>query len=342
MHWQEVELKIEYPETLAIESANICNAKCVFCPIYTGTDSVDRTLRKAKCMDHNLFVSVVDQIAAWEKKPRLIYLNLAGEPLLDKGLISKLEYLKAKGISDLVGFLTNAQFLTEDVSRKICEARIKVIRPALDSHIPEVYEKIRAGCNYETVLNNIINFAKIRNEMDSPIKIQIQHIRTSYNRNDSTGLYHLLKEYMREGDELFMGTAHSCSSSDLAKAEHILRKPEDHRCEKICPDVERNMYICADGIATACCFDYNLSVTEELCPGDGLGNANTTPVLDIWNGERRKKLKKILASEDIEQLPKYCRNCISIFGDFLKEVDEIPEGIPGRVSPWRLYASILR
>lgn len=322
---------MEYPKTIALEASNRCNAKCIFCPIFSSDRSIDRKSRPAVSMKFSFFVSLVDQIATWKEKPRSIYLNGVGEPLLDKNFLKKIKYLHMKGLAERVCLLTNAQLLTGQIAAAICEASIGVIRPALDSHLPEVYKNIRKGCDFEVVSKNIIELAKVRNAMKAKSKIQIQCIRTKYNDDHPVGLYHFFKKYMRKGDELFAGGSHSCASPWLAKQGYVVYTPTGKRVTPLCGHLENDMMVAADGLVPACCYDYNLEVTKGESPNEGLGDAKKASLLDIWNGETRKEYKKRTSSLDGKALPTHCRSCITLFGDFSGKIPSFPKDIPARL-----------
>lgn len=293
---------------------------------------MDRSQRKATSMNFELFTDLVDQIARWKQKPRLLYLNTFGEPLLDETFTAKIKYLAKKGLAEITAVLTNAQFLSREISETLCAAAIQTLRPALDSHRRDAFETIRKGCSFDTVRDNIIQFAAIRNAMNSSVKIQIQHIRTTYNLEDAPGLYKLLAPHMRLGDELFVGSGHSCASRELAQAAHIIHKPEAVRQHSRCPHIEQNMVVLADGIVAACCVDYNLRVPNQMLSNKGLGDARTTPIIDIWNGEPRINLKNAISSGDNTKLPNFCRGCMSLYGYFSKQIGNLPKEVLSRTT----------
>ncbi len=170
----------EYTATITLEMTNFCNTKCVFCPIFPGSNTMDRSQRKATSMDFGLFTDILDQIAKWEQKPRLLYLNTFGEPLLDETFAAKIKHISKKGLASITADLTNAQLLNREISETPCAAPIQTLHPALDSHRREAFKTIiRKGCYFDAIRDNIIQFAAIRHVTNLPVKIQIQHIQTT-------------------------------------------------------------------------------------------------------------------------------------------------------------------
>jgi radical SAM protein with 4Fe4S-binding SPASM domain len=63
------------------------------------------------------------------------------------------------------------------------------------------------------------------------------------------------------------------------------------------------LIIRSDGTVAACCWDYNLMVSDG-----GFGNAAEAPLIELWRGERRRELHGRLHGQ-IDALPEKCRNC---------------------------------
>src|SRR5215212_10032855 len=80
------------PEIVQIESTNICNAKCVFCPR-------DEMGRKQGVMDMTLFRKIVDECAALRIEH--VRMHNYGEPFVDRSLVEKVRYAKDRGISQV-------------------------------------------------------------------------------------------------------------------------------------------------------------------------------------------------------------------------------------------------
>src|SRR6476619_8029501 len=91
------------PEIVQIESTNICNAKCVFCPR-------DEMHRRQGVMSLELFKKIVDECA--ELGITHVRVHNYGEAFLDRHLTEKVRYAKQKGIRE-VGMISNGSLITE-------------------------------------------------------------------------------------------------------------------------------------------------------------------------------------------------------------------------------------
>src|ERR687895_2223544 len=110
------------PEIVQIESTNICNAKCVFCPR-------DEMHRRQGVMSFDLFRKIVDECAALGITH--VRVHNYGEPFIDKRLVEKVRYAKQKGIQE-VGMISNGSLITDEVARGIIEAGLDAINISVD------------------------------------------------------------------------------------------------------------------------------------------------------------------------------------------------------------------
>src|SRR5499427_4404618 len=94
------------PEIVQIESTNICNAKCVFCPR-------DEMHRRQGVMAMDLYKKIVDECAALGITH--VRVHNYGEPFLDRQLVEKVRYAKERGIAE-VGMISNGSLITEEIA----------------------------------------------------------------------------------------------------------------------------------------------------------------------------------------------------------------------------------
>ena len=91
------------PEIVQIESTNICNAKCVFCPR-------DDMHRRQGIMTVELFRKIVDECV--ELGITHVRMHNYGEAFIDKQLVDEGPLRKQKGIQE-VGMISNGSLITE-------------------------------------------------------------------------------------------------------------------------------------------------------------------------------------------------------------------------------------
>src|SRR5215213_10521001 len=143
------------PEIVQIESTNICNAKCVFCPR-------DDMHRRQGIMTVDLFRKVVDECV--ELGITHVRMHNYGEAFIDKRLVEKVRYAKERGIQE-VGVISNGSLITEQVARGMIDAGLDAINISVDASGKEVFESTRLGLKYDKVIANIERLVRIRAEL---------------------------------------------------------------------------------------------------------------------------------------------------------------------------------
>src|SRR6186713_3646751 len=134
-----------WPAIVQIESTNLCNAKCVFCPR-------DEMHRRQGVMDFDLFRKIVDECAALGITH--VRVHNYGEPFLDRQLVEKVRYAKSRGIAE-VGMISNGSLITEDLARGMIDAGLDAINISVDASGKEVFEATRLHLKYDDVIGNI-------------------------------------------------------------------------------------------------------------------------------------------------------------------------------------------
>jgi MoaA/NifB/PqqE/SkfB family radical SAM enzyme len=182
------------PEIVQIESTNICNAKCVFCPR-------DDMHRKQGVMSRELFRKIVDECAALGITH--VRMHNYGEAFLDRYLTEKVRYAKEKGIRE-VGLISNGSLITEKVGRAMIEAGLDAINISIDAGGKDVFERTRIGLNYDKVIANverlvlILSFVRQNDSVDE--QAFIEHWRAVADKIHITELHNWAGTLNRESD----------------------------------------------------------------------------------------------------------------------------------------------
>jgi molybdenum cofactor biosynthesis enzyme MoaA len=140
------------PEIVQIESTNICNAKCVFCP----RDDMER---RQGIMDMALFRKIADECV--ELGIEHVRMHNYGEPFVDRALVEKVRYAKQKGVPQ-VGMISNGSLITEAAARGMIDAGLDAINISVDASGKDTFEKTRLGLKYDKVIANIERLLTLR------------------------------------------------------------------------------------------------------------------------------------------------------------------------------------
>jgi radical SAM protein with 4Fe4S-binding SPASM domain len=263
------------PEIVQIESTNICNARCVFCPR-------DEMHRRQGVMDEALYRKVVDECAALGI--RHVRLHNFGEPFVDRQLASKVAYAKQRGIAE-VGVISNGSLLDETVARAVVEAGLDAINISVDASGREVFERTRVGLKYDKVITNIERLVRIRADLGrTHPKLILSFVR----QGDGDEERAFIERWRSVADKIHITEIHNWAGT--------LNRQSDVRYP--CYRQWLTFTVLWDGRVSLCCADFDGKVT--------LGDLRTSSIRDIWESERYRAVRR----EHLESGgPDICRAC---------------------------------
>jgi hypothetical protein len=263
------------PEIVQIESTNICNARCVFCPR-------DEMHRKQGVMDDALFRKVVDDCAALGI--RHVRLHNFGEPFVDRRLAEKVAYAKQMGISE-IGVISNGSLIDERVASAVVEAGLDAINISVDASGREVFERTRVGLKYDTVIANIERLIRIRGELGrTRPKLILSFVR----QGDGAEERAFIERWRQVADKIHVTDIHNWAGS--LSREGDVRFP--------CYRQWLTFTVLWDGRVSLCCADFDGKVT--------MGDMRTAGIREIWESDTYRAARR----EQLESGgPDICRGC---------------------------------
>jgi MoaA/NifB/PqqE/SkfB family radical SAM enzyme len=264
-----------WPDIVQIESTNLCNAKCVFCPR-------DEMHRRQGVMDFDLYRKVVDECAALGITH--VRVHNYGEPFLDKQLVEKVRYAKSKGIAE-VGMISNGSLITEDVARGMIDAGLDAINISVDASGKEVFEATRIHLKYDDVIQNIRTLARLRNESGrTHPKLILSFVR----QNNSDEEANFIKEWSQVADKIHITDLHNWAGTLNAKSD--VQFP--------CYRLWLTFTVLWDGRVSMCCADF-----------DGrhvFGDLKSQTIAEVWNSPLYRAARR----QHLESGgPEICRSC---------------------------------
>jgi len=263
------------PDIVQIESTNLCNAKCVFCPR-------DEMHRRQGVMDMDLYRKVVDECAALGITH--VRVHNYGEPFLDKQLVEKVRYAKERGIAE-VGMISNGSLITEELARGMIEAGLDAINISVDAAGKEVFESTRLNLDYDQVIANVRGIVRIRKELG---RKRPRLILSFVRQNNSADEQAFIREWSQIADKIHVTDLHNWAGTLEGRAD--IQYP--------CYRMWLTFTVLWDGRVSLCCADY-----------DGrnvLGDLRTSTIKDVWNGPAYRAARR----QHLESGgPAICRSC---------------------------------
>jgi radical SAM protein with 4Fe4S-binding SPASM domain len=150
---------------------NICNAKCTFCAYPKVV--ANKTLETG-VMSYAVFQKAVDEWAALGGQS-LDLTPVVGDPLVDPGLLEKVDYaVNQAGLKD-VYLTTNAILLNKnDTYKKLIDLGITAVFISTQGASKAVYEKIYGVKHYDEAMSGIRNLMEYNRSKGEPARIVVR------------------------------------------------------------------------------------------------------------------------------------------------------------------------
>lgn len=291
-----------------LELTDKCNFNCSFCKSVRRQNktSIDFDIA-LKCMDimkgqtiHGVYLNSVQ-------------FNGSGEALLYPRLDEMI--LEARKRFSMAEFVTNASLLTEDRIVKLLNTDIDMIEISLTGITPEVYQYFQgSGIPYdkcvkqlETVITNVKNLVKKRDEMNKHTYIRLRYIRSR-----ELGSYTQFKKYVKFWkdtgiDEIFVTALWDFSRKIITKKQKKLKVIRCH-C------MNSPMKVNADGNVFSCANNHDLFRYT-------FGNVNETSLDKIVTSPEFILDKANKMTANLDRVPKTCLSCEArTYRSFLEEI----------------------
>lgn len=298
----------DFPLHLDIETTSFCNLECTMCPRTIqknkGVDYLEKDLEGATVFPLDLYKKIIDEGS--ENGLCSIKFQYLSEPLSDPHIVERVRYAKEKGIIDTM-FNTNATLLDEEMSYKILEAGIDDIFFSVDSIVPDKYNKIRVGAEYQQVVENIKNFMKIKKE-NGYKKVQT--------RVSMVVLPGTPEKEVEAYQNFWLPIVGIVGFDEWVN--HSLSRGEyqDYNPNFICAQPFQRIIITYDGICTPCCADDVRAYS--------IGDVKKNTIKEIWHGEKLQKLRDAHINSRYTDID-ICKTC---FAPFSKSNGATPDIIP--------------
>lgn len=263
-------------------------------------------LRERGTLSLDNFKYIVDQVAPLTSA---IYMNFAGEPLLNKEIFKMAHYAEGKGIQTMIS--TNTTILDRYLD-EIFQSRISRITVCLDGASQKTHESYRIGSDFEKIKENIRLLCREKKEgkFTRP-QVTLQFVVMKHNEHEISAIVELARSL--GVDNLNLKTVSLGSWVSLEKRVQLAKQwlPEEeeyrrYRIEKEIPEIKAKPRLCGwirqsvilwNGDVTMCCYDFN----GELV----VGNIFKEPFQKIWNSIQYKKIRRAVVRKELE----LCQKC---------------------------------
>jgi radical SAM protein with 4Fe4S-binding SPASM domain len=149
------------PVRLQVETTDVCNLKCRMCTreVVEGMNT--------KTMSLEQFKGIVEEIS-----PYYVTLNGLGEPLIDRTIFQKLEFLHHHGI--MTAMPTNGTYIRGDNLEKLAQNLPDTLTFSIDGAGKDSFEYVRVLGNFEQVITNYRALLRRRSDAGARPNTQVQ------------------------------------------------------------------------------------------------------------------------------------------------------------------------
>jgi pyruvate-formate lyase-activating enzyme len=274
-----------------------CNYSCQMCP--QGEPGRESEFKKLLPLD--VYKKVLDD--AMNYGLEAISLHGSGEPTLSKNFIESIQYAKSLGLA--CSSFTNGYLLTEDLSEKIVDSGLDVLRISVIGYDKDTYEKWMKTDSFERVLNNASRFNEISKGSDTELHSyhlildneNVEYETSKYRKN--------WIEPTNSNAEIWMMHNWSGVYNEMPYS----REGEERSCGRPFNDV---LEVRAGGLdghnaaVVACCMTLGDDSSATL------GHLDESRIIDVLEGGKAKHLRNAHASgrwNDID----YCKGCDQLY-----------------------------
>jgi len=295
----------QFPTELALTTTNLCNLKCIWCP--------NEGIKNKGVMPQSLFENIIDEfLNNNHTNNKRIMLGEFGEPLMDKEVIDRIEFIRKSAKEISLSLFTNAYALNKEVASRLIKNNVRVTI-SLDEVEPELFFKVK-GRNFDVVFENTINFIDLATT-NSYYHFEVQ-VKTLMSRDEinKSKKFQLLREKTKNIHLRFMQRTTMQNWAGAIDKERLFknigfhqRPPKRFIKEKLnvpCIRLFTTLQVNFNGKVHLCCKDMLGKII--------LGDLNTNNISEIWQGKRLEMIRKLAIDRKRDKIP-LCNVC-----DFLK------------------------
>jgi radical SAM protein with 4Fe4S-binding SPASM domain len=259
-------LPLDFPLALDIESTNLCNLDCFFCPRKEAA-------KGEGLMDFALFTRLIDECQA-RGPVRKIGLHKDGEPLAHPRIVDMVRYIKDKQAADIVSFTSNGILMKPRKAEQLIEAGLNDVSFSIDATDGETYRQSKGRDKLAQVESNVRHFLAIR---PPEIKVTVKFIRMRENDGEEE---RFIDSWRDSGADILVTEYHDWSGSVRDSSLVGIEATSSYACENPWYSLAVNW----DGKVSICCVDWDSQAV--------VGDANEQSIHEIWQGDALRGIRQ--------------------------------------------------
>jgi len=277
------------PDHVQIQTITGCNANCIFCP--NGKTRSD--IPKGRRMDWDLYRSIVDQCIELGIRRYSVY--LMNEPMLDRELAKRVEYISARiKKPQYVKVTSHGGLLTERMAKGLLDSGLDKLKISVQSLKADAYFNIM-GLPLARTLKNIDRFLELKKKGGYKLpRLEIVMVDAIQTHDE---IPRVRRYWQDRNIKLYIEPVENrADQKDIRNAavgEHKLKS------FSWCRRLTEQIYILYDGRMLQCCADWEQRSI--------MGDLAIQGLADIWYGQRYTDYRRKFAEGDLKDM--ICAAC---------------------------------
>jgi radical SAM protein with 4Fe4S-binding SPASM domain len=262
------------PLVVYLEPSGFCNLKCGFCPVGIDSGSLKKGL-----MSRSLFQKLLDDLAAFPDRVKLLRVCGNGEPLINKDLVAMLRMARERKAFERIEMLSNGVLLDDALIRDLPDCLDRLIVSLEGLHAEDYQRVCHTRVDFESFMRRLQAFYDARGRCKLHIKIHHDAVRSAADHQAFLALVSgKCDEYYVEKLVPMWPELDSNLFTHEFRWETAPVKPRT-----VCAQIFKGLQVQADGEVVPCCVDWKRV--------NVLGNLNQTSLRDLWEGPALRRLQ---------------------------------------------------
>lgn len=263
---------------LQVETINVCNAACVFCPY-------PKMKRPKGTMSDALFEKIVNDAATIPFISELSFQGL-GEPTLDRKIVDRIAFAKRQRKGWITTMYTNGHSLTDYLARDLERAGLNTLYVSINASTAAGRKSVMRLDDFDQVV--VATRAAMGNSRT--MKVIPKGV---------VGMDIFAGQEVEDFKQAWGPTAFLHLEGNWAGSTFDVRRAKEGACKRALQQI----MVLWDGRVSLCCFD-----------GEGeviFGDLNTQTIREVYNGPEASRYREAHATGNRKGLFK-CDNCTEI------------------------------
>lgn len=291
-------IPLETPFVLFVDPSSGCNFQCAFCP--TGDRGLIKdTGRYQGAMSFDMYRKIIDDLAAFPDRIKVLRLYKDGEPLMNKRLADMVAYAKQSGHVPYIDTTTNGALLDPDRIGPVVEAGLDRVNISVNGMTRDQYKTFtKYDFDFSRFVDNVKWLYAHKGDCEIVIKIPGELITEAQRQ----AFFDTFGDYC---DRIFIENFAPCwPEFDVATrlgvtfTAGIYQQPIGRT--DTCPYIFYAMSINADGLASACFLDWGRKLR--------VGDVREHSLREIWNSDEFNALRMLHLKGERKHQPT-CSQC---------------------------------